>query len=116
MSRRRLTITGDGTLAREGRVAGGMNTNKFCKRLSVAVPPVLCLALPAGSPSAIHADTLTLPVAERSFQLAPREARAFESVTAGGESMPAFGKNLTAERTESLVKDDVRGFARRKWS
>jgi len=70
-----------------------MNTNKFCKRLSVAALPVPCMSLLAGSSSAIHADTLTLTVAERSFQLAPREARAFKR----------------------LIKDGVRGFARSKW-
>lgn len=93
MSRKRLTITGEGTLARDGLVVGGMNTNKFCKRLSVATLPVPRMSLLAGSSSAIHADGLTLPAAERSFQLAPHEAKVFER----------------------LVKDDVRGFARRKW-
>ena len=32
----------------------------------------------------------------------------------GGEDMPAFGKKLTKEQIESLVKDDVRGFGRKK--
>jgi len=28
--------------------------------------------------------------------------------------MPAFGKKLTKEQIESLVKNDVRGFAKKK--
>jgi mono/diheme cytochrome c family protein len=35
-------------------------------------------------------------------------------VTKGGEDMPPFGKKLTKEQIESLVKNDVRGFAKRK--
>jgi hypothetical protein len=93
MSRKRLTITGDGPHARDGRAVGRANTNEFCKRLSVAALPVPCKSLLAGSSSVIHADTLTLTVAERPFQMAPREERAFKS----------------------LIKDGVRGFARSKW-
>lgn len=32
-------------------------------------------------------------------------------VTEGDEEMPPFGKKLTKEQIESLVKNDVRGFA-----
>ena len=34
-------------------------------------------------------------------------------VTEGGMDMPAFGKKLTQEQIESLVKNDVRGFGRK---
>ena len=34
-------------------------------------------------------------------------------VTKGGEDMPPFGKKLTKEQIESLVKKDVRGFAKK---
>jgi mono/diheme cytochrome c family protein len=34
-------------------------------------------------------------------------------VTAGGEDMPPFGKKLTKEQIESLVKKDVRGFGKK---
>jgi mono/diheme cytochrome c family protein len=36
------------------------------------------------------------------------------AVTDGKDEMPAFGKKLTAEQIESLVKVDVRGFAPKK--
>lgn len=35
-------------------------------------------------------------------------------VTRGGEDMPPFGKKLTKEQIESLVKNDVRGFMKTK--
>jgi mono/diheme cytochrome c family protein len=35
-------------------------------------------------------------------------------VTEGKDDMPPFGKKLTADQIESLVKNDVRGFAPRK--
>jgi len=35
-------------------------------------------------------------------------------VTKGGMDMPAFGKKLSQEQIESLVKNDVRGFGRKK--
>jgi mono/diheme cytochrome c family protein len=35
-----------------------------------------------------------------------------KSVTEGKEDMPPFGKKLTKEQIESLVKNDVRGFAK----
>ena len=37
----------------------------------------------------------------------------FKVVTEGGEDMPAFGKKLTREQIEALVKGDVRGFRKR---
>jgi len=36
-----------------------------------------------------------------------------KSVTDGKEDMPPFGKKLTKEQIESLVKNDVRGFAKK---
>lgn len=45
---------------------------------------------------------------------AKSDADMIKAVTTGGEEMPAFGKKLTAEQIESLVKDDVRGFAKGK--
>ncbi len=37
-----------------------------------------------------------------------------KSVTEGKDDMPAFGKKLTPEQIQSLVKNDVRGFAPKK--
>jgi mono/diheme cytochrome c family protein len=37
-----------------------------------------------------------------------------KTIATGGEEMPAFGKTLTAAQIESLVRDDVRSFAKRK--
>jgi mono/diheme cytochrome c family protein len=37
-----------------------------------------------------------------------------EAVTKGDDDMPAFGKKLTKEQIESLVKKDVRGFGKKK--
>jgi hypothetical protein len=34
-------------------------------------------------------------------------------VTRGGEDMPPFGKKLTKEQIETLVKFDVRGFGKK---
>ena len=36
-----------------------------------------------------------------------------EAVTKGKDDMPPFGKKLTAEQIESLVRHDVRGFAKK---
>jgi mono/diheme cytochrome c family protein len=41
------------------------------------------------------------------------DADLIKVVTKGGEDMPAFGKKLTKEQIESLVKEDVRGFGRK---
>jgi hypothetical protein len=35
-------------------------------------------------------------------------------VTKGKDDMPPFGKKLSKEQIESLVKNDVRGFAKSK--
>lgn len=48
------------------------------------------------------------------WQSAKSDADLIKTVTKGGEDMPAFGKKLAAEQVASLVKDDVRGFARKK--
>ena len=42
------------------------------------------------------------------------DADLIKAIAAGGEAMPAFGRKLTPEQIESLVKNDVRGFARKK--
>ncbi|MEP6801989.1 MAG: c-type cytochrome [Acidobacteriota bacterium] len=46
------------------------------------------------------------------WQSAKSDAELVKTVTKGGEDMPAFGKKFSKEQIESLVKDDVRGFAR----
>ena len=45
------------------------------------------------------------------FQEEHSDEDLIEVVTKGDEDMPAFGKKLTKEQIESLVKKDVRGFA-----
>ena len=45
---------------------------------------------------------------------AKSDAELIKTITAGGEEMPAFSKTLTAAQIESLVRDDVRSFAKRK--
>ncbi|HYT32539.1 MAG TPA: cytochrome c [Thermoanaerobaculia bacterium] len=47
------------------------------------------------------------------FQSDKTDADLIKIVTKGGEDMPAFGKKLTKEQIESLVKDDVRGFRKK---
>ena len=47
------------------------------------------------------------------WQAGESDAELIKSVTEGKEDMPPFGKNLTAEQIESLVKNDVRGFAKK---
>src|SRR5262245_8696159 len=42
------------------------------------------------------------------------DADLVKSVTEGKDDMPPFGKKLTPEQIESLVKNDVRGFAPKK--
>ena len=42
------------------------------------------------------------------------DAELMKTVTEGGEDMPPFGKKLSKEQIETLVKNDVRGFAPRK--
>ena len=47
------------------------------------------------------------------WQSAKSDADLVKTVTKGGEDMPAFGKKLSKEQIESLVKNDVRGFAKK---
>ncbi|HYX20835.1 MAG TPA: cytochrome c [Thermoanaerobaculia bacterium] len=42
------------------------------------------------------------------------DAQLVKSVTDGKDDMPPFGKKLTQEEIQSLVKNDVRGFAPKK--
>ena len=44
------------------------------------------------------------------WQSSKSDADLVKTVTKGGEDMPTFGKKLSQEQIESLVKDDVRGF------
>ena len=48
------------------------------------------------------------------WQAGESDSALIGSVTEGKEDMPAFGKKLTADQIESLVKTDVRGFAPKK--
>jgi mono/diheme cytochrome c family protein len=48
------------------------------------------------------------------WQSSKTDAKLIKTVTEGGEDMPTFGKKLTKEQIESLVKDDVRGFSKKK--
>ena len=45
------------------------------------------------------------------FQSGESDADLIKSVTEGKDDMPPFGKKLTPEQIQSLVKNDVRGFA-----
>ena len=47
------------------------------------------------------------------WQAEKKDADLIKQVTKGGEDMPPFGKKLTAEQIEGLVKKDVRGFAKK---
>jgi len=47
------------------------------------------------------------------FQSEKTDAELIKTVTKGGMDMPAFGKKLTPEQIQSLVKNDVRGFAKK---
>jgi mono/diheme cytochrome c family protein len=47
------------------------------------------------------------------WQAEKSDADLIKIVTAGGEDMPPFGKKLTKEQIESLVKKDVRGFGKK---
>lgn len=46
------------------------------------------------------------------FQSSKSDADLVRQVTRGGEQMPAFGKKLSAEQIEKLIKEDVRGFGK----
>jgi mono/diheme cytochrome c family protein len=48
------------------------------------------------------------------FQAGKDDAKLVKTVTEGGEDMPPFGKKLSKEQIEALVKNDVRGFAPKK--
>ena len=45
------------------------------------------------------------------FQSEKSDEDLIKTVTKGGMDMPAFGKKLSKEQIETLVKEDVRGFA-----
>jgi mono/diheme cytochrome c family protein len=48
------------------------------------------------------------------WQAGESDSELIKSVTNGKEDMPPWGKKLTKEQIESLVKNDVRGFADKK--
>jgi mono/diheme cytochrome c family protein len=48
------------------------------------------------------------------WQSAKSDADLVKTVTKGGEDMPSFGKKLSQEQIEALVKEDVRGFGKKK--
>jgi mono/diheme cytochrome c family protein len=48
------------------------------------------------------------------WQSSKKDDQLIKQVTEGGEDMPPFGKKLTKEQIEGLVKNDVRGFGRKK--
>ncbi len=47
------------------------------------------------------------------WQAGESDGELIKSVTEGKEDMPPFGKKLTPEQIEGLVKNDVRGFAKK---
>jgi mono/diheme cytochrome c family protein len=48
------------------------------------------------------------------WQAGVTDAELIKSVTEGKDDMPPWGKKLTPEQIQSLVKNDVRGFAPKK--
>ena len=58
----------------------------------------------------LDAQDLTDP----EFQQSESDEELIEAVTDGKDDMPPFGKKLTKEQIDSLVKFDVRGFAPKK--
>jgi cytochrome c553 len=48
------------------------------------------------------------------WQSSKSDGELVKTITKGGEDMPAFGKKLTKEQIESLVKEDVRGFGKKR--
>ena len=48
------------------------------------------------------------------WQAGVTDSALIKSVTEGKDDMPPFGKKLTPEQIDSLVKNDVRGFAPKK--
>jgi mono/diheme cytochrome c family protein len=51
---------------------------------------------------------------DEEFQQKRSDEDLVKVVTGGGMDMPSFGKKLSAEQIESLVKNDVRGFGKKK--
>ncbi len=51
---------------------------------------------------------------DEEWQSSKKDDQLIKQVAQGSEDMPAFGKKLTKEQIESLVKNDVRGFAKKK--
>ena len=50
---------------------------------------------------------------DEEWQSSKSDRDLIKTITTGDEDMPAFGKKLTKEQIESLVKDDVRGFGKK---
>jgi mono/diheme cytochrome c family protein len=50
---------------------------------------------------------------DEEWQKDESDADLIDSVTKGKDDMPPFGKKLSKEQIESLVKNDVRGFAKK---
>ena len=50
---------------------------------------------------------------DQEWQQKEEDKELIKIVTQGGMDMPAFGKKLSADQIESLVKNDVRGFAKK---
>src|SRR5512138_256402 len=48
------------------------------------------------------------------WQSSKKDDQLLKQVRDGSEDMPAFGKKLSKEQIESLVKNDVRGFGKKK--
>ncbi len=48
------------------------------------------------------------------WQSSKNDEQLIKQVTKGSEDMPPFGKKLTKEQIESLIKSDVRGFIKKK--
>ncbi|HKA36435.1 MAG TPA: cytochrome c [Thermoanaerobaculia bacterium] len=48
------------------------------------------------------------------WQSSKKDEQLIKQVHDGSEDMPAFGKKLTKEQIEGLIKNDVRGFAKKK--
>jgi mono/diheme cytochrome c family protein len=47
------------------------------------------------------------------WQAGEKDTELIQAVQEGKDDMPPFGKKLTQEQIESLVKNDVRGFAKK---
>lgn len=48
------------------------------------------------------------------WQSSKKDDQLLKQVRDGSEDMPAFGKKLSKEQIESLIKNDVRGFGKKK--